>query len=140
MSGILENFFKISLVLTIMVLGMNVFLINVYPTIMGTGDKQPLFACDLSGTGNIYQNQIEQQGDNIGLPTTNNVTFDNIQVCLQEYVKGYDNVLYRIFGDDGLQFPQIAFSISVILSAFQVAGLAYIVFALASTLTGGGSP
>jgi len=139
MSGILEKFFQIAVILTIFLILLNVSLIVLGNTLLNSSKyDEKIFQCTLvSVTGT--EDSIEQTGTDQDSPQVSAGNWDQIQPCIGEMVTGYNNILKYLFpkeyGLDGY-----ALIISTIITAMQVLALAYIPFALISAWRGGGSP
>lgn len=136
--SVLEKFFQVSLLLTVIILGVNIFLTAFGPSM--TGD-------DLFETGESYLsggaastsgNVVEQQTSDITVPEPETSDWDNVWQQFLSLAIGFQLVVLKIFTEIGT--PMFAIALAGIVTIFQAAGGAYIVWAIISAWKGGGSP
>lgn len=137
MAGILENFFKITMVLTIILMG-----INMNITFFGyamTGDQITGLDYNAFGTGiqTTADDVIEQTSSEYETSQSTNLDWLTVFNVVSGIVAGYQIVLLHIFAGDMIT---VGYFLVAILTMFQVIGAAYIPWALISAWRGGGSP
>jgi len=153
--GVLETFFRISMVLTIILIGMNSMLLAFANPMTGTTPEaliksENVAIDDLSNedlntisSGVTSTNILRQLGESFGVPQIDFADFGEVQEAVLGFGGGYQNVLKLVFddlanGDESIKTAGRA--IRSIILVLQTAGLAYIPFALWSAFKGGGSP
>lgn len=143
--GVLERFFQISFLLTFVLLIVNSFLTTFGYAMTG----EMIVGLEDVNTSSVIQgtstNTVLQTSSEIGAPTTTNINWDYVWDKFVNLIGGYTKVLNHIFqnidsahsGDAAEQVGNVIIFLLVIL---QVAGAAYIPWALLSAWKGGGSP
>ncbi len=137
MSGILERFFQVALLLTLILFAMNAS-ISVFGEVM-TGEKLVITTQDISGVDlNLSTSVIQQTETPFTSATQDPDTWEFVLQQLQAVGFGYRPVFDRIFNSIGLEL--IGTFLINILTILQVVGVAYLFWALISAWRGGGSP
>lgn len=150
--GVMEKFFQIALFLTVVLLGVNIFLSTFGYAMTGEdvfGENVYGTALDANVLSGIPQDMTvdttEQSGTTPETPTLEKDDWTKVWEQFQKLIVGWQTVLNHIFEniDDsttGDAAEQVGLMIIYILSLFQIVGAAYIPWALLSAWKGGGSP
>ncbi len=160
--SVLEQFFRVSMVLTIILIGMNASLIAFQEPLTGIPLDQPLITSDNLAGDNLENTDLSTIGS--GLDSSNNLAqqdlgYDVPQILVPDFITvqeavlglggGYQNALKFTFdkiaagvedSEEAEQVRQSGRVIRSIILALQVIGLAYIPFALWATFKGGAAP
>ena len=135
--SILSRFFQVSLLLTLMLLSANagIFLFGE----MLTGEKLIVQTDPFDGVSLIISdNSIKQVEAEATTPTQSLTTWLAVLGQLTLLAVGFQLILNHILVGIGLGL--IGTFIIIIISFFQIFGMAYLVWALISAWRGGGSP
>ncbi len=142
--SVLEKFFQIAMLLTVMVIAINGFLITFGPSLIGesvqTGDQALK-----GGTSADTTSTVQQQTDDRTTPASDQDNWGNVLTTFNRMFFEYQTVIGGMFADlDPTQtddeLENVGALIISIISMFQIIGAAYIGFAVLSAFTGGGSP
>ena len=137
MSGILERFFQVALLLTLMTMSANAAIFFFGEAL--TGESFEVISNPFSDTSLVISDsQIKQVEAEAAQPTQSLATWISVLGQLAIFVAGLQLILLHILVPVGLGV--IASFLVVILSFFQILGTAYLVWALVSAWRGGGSP
>ena len=147
--GVLEQFFRISVLLTIMIIGINGFLLTFGTSLIdknfniGVVSTDPLTGeVSTSGTDRIEQKDVAERK-----PQNQNVNWDTMLESFNGMLFKYQVVVLQIFEDiDPTQsgaddeVAQVGVLLISIITMFQILGAAYVGFAVITAFFGGGSP
>lgn len=153
MGTVLETFFRISMILTLIIIGMNVFISTFGHAMTGQNlsittehlnperfvviNDENTF--DVNYTVNVYGTSIIEQTTNVFVrPIVQIVDWAGTLGMFGDLAFGSQKVLLFIFVSIGA--PEAGAALIVIITAIQMIGAAYIPFAILSAFTGGGSP
>lgn len=136
MSGVLERFFQISLVVCLMLFTINITLVQFGPAMVGDDEAFDAIT-DVCNTSSEEYNSVKQTATEYNKPISKTPDWDCIFLQLLHYVDGYMHILDIIFFGE---LARIGAFLKLILGLFQAIGIAYIPFALWSAFVGGGSP
>ena len=137
MSGILERFFQVALILTLMLLSANagIFLFGE----LLTGESLTVQADPFGGISLVIADDSIRQSDvETTDPTQSLTTWLAVAAQLPLLLVGFQVILAHIL--DGIGLSLIGTFLLIIISLFQVVGISYLVWALISAFRGGGSP
>ena len=135
--GILERFFQVAMLLTLMILSMNAAIFLFGETL--TGESITVQTDPFDGVSLVISDSgVTQTETEASSPTQSLETWLAVLAQLASLVIGFQLVLLHILEPLGLGL--IAAFIVIIISFFQILGTAYLVWALVSALKGGGSP
>ena len=162
MAGVLEGFFRICLVLSIMLLGANFFITAFGEAMTGQGFGNNLNLGNFSIDDNVYydvniggvihtpnvsgSNVIEQSSSAFSKPIGEGSDWDKVTTIFAGFVAGWQQVVIKLFSEIGStstehdQAMVVGGTLIMIVTLFQLIGGAYLLFALWSTFVGGGSP
>ena len=154
MAGILEKFFQIALLLTVMLLFMNIFLAtfgyaltgdatygeSIYAPV-GVDTDEFLSGDPTSASGS----EVWQQDSPTTIPTTNKTDWNSVWNQFVRLVYGFQTLVENISSNInpatiGDPAEQVGAAVIMIVNIIQIVGAAYIPWALISAWTGGGSP
>lgn len=137
MSGILERFFQVAMLLALMIMSMNVAIALFGETL--TGETINVEGDPFSGISIVISDSgVRQVEAEAATPTQSLETWIAVLTQIALLVGGFQLVLLHILRPVGLGL--IASFIVIIISFFQILGTAYLVWALVSAWKGGGSP
>lgn len=137
--SVLSNFFQISMLLMIFIFIFNAMFTQFTPTLLYNGTSQEnILDCSFTRALTSSSTQIQQQNDSYTVPPSPTEQWTELTNCSYQYILGYQIAFSLIF--DTLGVPSIGTFLSGIFLIFQSIGVAYVIFALISTYTGGGSP
>lgn len=142
--GVLEKFFQIAMVLTVMVIAINGFLITFGPSLIGPSVQAGNTAL-ADGTVVDTTSTVEQATANIATPPSDQGNWGDVLTTFNRMFFEYRTVIGGMFANlDPTQTEDelegVGTLIISIISMFQIIGAAYIGFAVLSAFTGGGSP
>lgn len=146
--SILAKFFQISLVLMIILMGINLSIVTVGYTMTGQdiGGNVGVTTIDLNAYNiDLNKMSVEQSDTESATSTIESSGWEDIVDGLYNLVYGYEKVFNFIFADiDPTTSEDVSEQIGRILvniiQAFQTIGLVYGAFAIVAVLTGGGKP
>ena len=135
--SVLESFFRIAMVLTIITLVINAGIVTFGEAL--TGETINVVSDPFLGVGiEISDSEIVQSDLGGDVPTQSLATWIAISAQVVLFVGGLQLILLHILTPIGL--GTIAIFLATILSIFQLFGISYVIFALLSAWKGGGSP
>jgi len=137
MSGILERFFQVTLLLTLILIAMNVSIVTFGEAM--TGEDFMVDANVFGGvTPGVAASSVEQTESAKAKPTQDEATWETVIETARELIVGYRPVFGKIFDTIGLSI--IGQFLIDIITMLQVVAFAYLFWAVISGFAGGGSP
>ena len=142
--GVLEKFFQIAMVLTVMVIAINGFLITFGPSLIGQNVQAGEQALT-DGTSADITSTVQQQTVDRTTPASDQGNWGDVLTTFNRMFFEYQTVIGGMFENldptqTGDELEGVGALIIGIISMFQIIGAAYIGFAVLSAFTGGGSP